>query len=71
MHLREEGFELGPKSSKETVSESDGGAESGALNAPGASIDPALRVIEEAWPGLHESIKAGILALVKAANLSD
>jgi hypothetical protein len=29
-------------------------------------IDPALAAVVDAWPGLAEAIKAGILAMVKS-----
>jgi hypothetical protein len=41
-----------------------GGAESGALR----TTDPGLAAIIEAWSGLPEAMKAGILAMAKAAN---
>jgi hypothetical protein len=49
------------------VLSSEGGAESGAL----ATIDPALASLMNAWPGLPEAIKAGILAMVNAAEMCE
>jgi hypothetical protein len=46
------------------VLSSEGGAESGAL----ATIDSTLAALIDAWPGLSEAIRAGILAMVKAAS---
>ena len=43
------------------------GAESGALAAREAPMDPALAAVIEAWPTLPEAIKAGILAMIRAA----
>ncbi len=45
-----------------------GGAESGADSADLAQIDSDLQHIIDAWPDLPEPIKAGVLAMVKAAN---
>ncbi len=33
-----------------------------------ASTDPALAAVVEAWPDLPEALKAGVLAMVKAAH---
>jgi hypothetical protein len=41
-----------------------GGAKSGAL----AATDPDLAALIDAWPTLPEAIRAGILALVRAAQ---
>lgn len=49
-------------------SEFPSGAKSGALGAPEAPIDPDLAMIIEAWPTLPESIKAGIVAMIRAAE---
>lgn len=43
-----------------------GGAECGALHARDVEIDPNLAAVAEAWPRLPETIKAGILAMVRA-----
>jgi len=45
-----------------------GGAESGALGAKKIPDDPDLAAVVEAWPKLPEAIKAGILAMVEAAD---
>jgi len=45
-----------------------GGAESGAESAEKASKDADLAKVIEAWPGLHEAVRAGILAMVEAAK---
>jgi len=42
-----------------------GGAESGALGAREAAVDPSLAAVVEAWPKLPDGIKAGILAMVR------
>jgi hypothetical protein len=44
-----------------------GGAESGAPLPGNPDIAPDLLAIVDAWPRLPESIRAGILALVRAA----
>lgn len=45
-----------------------GGAESGADSDDFAQIDPDLAMLLDAWPTLPEPVKAGILAMVKAAK---
>ena len=59
---------MGPKSTKETATAGDGGAESGAPIAFGAIADPTLAEVVQAWPTLPEPIKAGALALIRAAD---
>jgi hypothetical protein len=45
---------------------STGGADSGALVARKPPTDPNLAELVKAWPALPESVRAGIVALVKA-----
>jgi integrase len=44
------------------------GAESGAPVTAPHPIDPGLASLIAAWPGLSEPIKAGILAMIRAAR---
>ena len=44
-----------------------GGAEGAKTEYPGIADDSALWAVAEAWPGLPEALKAGILAMVRAA----
>jgi len=44
------------------------GAESGALGAREAPVDPDLAAVVDAWPTLPAAIKAGILAMVRAGG---
>jgi len=39
-----------------------------APNTPDATADPDLAAVVSAWPGLPEALRAGILAMVKAAG---
>jgi len=48
-----------------------GGAESGALPAKMPPIDPGLAEVIKAWPALLESVRAGILAMIKATLPAD
>lgn len=52
----------------ETREAGQSGAECGALGAQNAPLDPDLAAVVDAWPKLPEAIKAGILAMVKAAG---
>jgi hypothetical protein len=58
------GFEHPLDSFGKSTLSAQGGAESGAL----ATIDPDLVFVLDAWPTLPEPIKAGILAMVRAAG---
>jgi hypothetical protein len=50
-----------------TALSAKGGAESGALTPTKTNIDPALSALIDAWPMLPEAIRAGILAMIRAA----
>ena len=56
-----------PHSGKTRVSET-GGAESGAVGAENAPIDPDLQTIIKRWPSLPEAVKADILAMVQPSG---
>lgn len=43
------------------------GTESGTLAADSTPVDPDLAEIASAWPTLPDAIKAGVMAMVKAA----
>ncbi len=43
------------------------GAESGAVDTEKVPIDPDLARLINAWPNLPEAIRAGIVAMVRAA----
>ncbi|QDT75570.1 hypothetical protein I41_47810 [Lacipirellula limnantheis] len=51
-----------------SIGEGESGAECGALCAQEAPFDPELAAVVEAWATLSEAIKAGILAMVRAAQ---
>ena len=48
-----------------------GGAESGALPADSAPIDPDLAALIDAWPTLPEAIRQSILVFARAAGSGD
>jgi hypothetical protein len=52
----------------ETAYSAQGGAKSGALTPETLVIDPGLAALIDAWPALPEAIRAGILAMVRAAG---
>lgn len=56
------------KNAGKTQVTNQSGAESGALGAREAPIDPELAAVVEAWPALPDAIKAGILAMIRAAK---
>jgi len=62
------GFEPAADSSEKADHPAESGAESGALGARNGPSDPRLATIIEAWPGLPEPIKEGILAVTQVAG---
>jgi hypothetical protein len=53
---------------EETADFSKGGAESGANDPKNRPIDPDLALVVERWDSLPEAVRAGIVAMVKAAS---
>ena len=64
----EGGIRTARKSLGKTARSKDSGAKSGALATQIGPIDPGLALLIEAWPTLLEPIRAGILAMVRAAG---
>jgi hypothetical protein len=64
------GFELSQESAGNSTGSDQSGAESGALGTGNGPIDAELAAVIEAWPSLPDAIKAGILAMVKAASVA-
>ena len=62
------GIEPTTHSPENSTNPAPGSAESGALNRTKPNIDPALAAIIDAWPTLPEAIRAGILAMIRAAG---
>jgi integrase len=62
------GNRTSPENTAKTPHSETGGAESGAPSIAILSIAPELAAILDAWPHLSEPIKAGILAMVRAAG---
>jgi len=56
------------KSNNLQESENPGAAESGAVGARNIVIDPELAKIVAAWPTLPKAVRAGIVAMVAAAD---
>jgi len=59
-----------PGNTGKTGISSDAGADAGAVETKLAHIGPDLQGIIDAWPALPDAIKAGILAMVRAAGVS-
>ncbi|MCH7727784.1 MAG: hypothetical protein IH991_15080 [Planctomycetes bacterium] len=66
--VAEAGLERPPQTAGETPNSVRGGAESGALDAQSGAFDPNLQAIIDAWQTLPKSVKADILAMVKAGG---
>lgn len=66
--MERKGVELPQDSSGNTAIADQSGAESGALGALDGPFDADLATVIEAWPGLPDAIKAGILAMIGAAK---
>lgn len=54
-----------------SIASDQSGAQSGALSAREAPLDPELAAVVDAWPALPAAIKAGILAMIRAAGGAD
>jgi hypothetical protein len=64
----EGGIRTLPNSSAKTAFSAQGGAESGAPATQSPAIDPALVALIDTWSTLPDTIRAGILAMVRAAG---
>ena len=66
------GFEHPAENSGKTRVLAHSGAESGALSVRDgvglSSDDPDLRAVVEAWPNLPDTVKAGILAMIRTCQ---
>jgi hypothetical protein len=62
------GIEPDPRSSGNSAGGDQSGAESGALDPRNAEFDPDLSAVVEVWPKLPEAIRAGIMAMIRAAE---
>jgi hypothetical protein len=62
------GIEPGAKPSGNHGCENQSGAESGALCAREVPLDADLAALIDAWPTLPVTIKAGIVAMVRATK---
>ena len=68
LHVRfPAGIEPLANSPENTANPAPGGAKNGALTST-YTIDPVLAALIDAWPKLPEAIRAGILAMVRAAG---
>ena len=56
------------KNTGKTGGSDQGGAECGALDARKSDLPPDLEAVVEAWPRLPDAIRAGILAMIRAAE---
>ena len=57
-----------PENIGKTGISADAGADAGAVETKRQQFGPDLQALIDAWPALPEAIKAGILAMVKAAG---
>ncbi len=54
-----------------TANSGQGAAESGAVGARNRTHDPELAAVVAAWADLPEAVRAGIVAMVRAASNGD
>ena len=66
--LGDTGLEQYPETPANQGISETGDAQSDALSANSAPVDPDLAAITAAWPGLPAALKAGIVAMVNAAK---
>jgi hypothetical protein len=62
------GIEPNQHSPNDSTNPAPGGAKSGAPASRPSTIDPTLAALIAAWPTLPDPIRAGILAMVRAAG---
>jgi hypothetical protein len=62
------GIEPHQHSPEKSINPAPHGAKSGALALTKPNIDPDLAALIDTWPKLPEAIRAGILAMVRAAG---
>jgi hypothetical protein len=62
------GIELPQESAGNWSAAEQSGAKSGALDKQNGPFDAELAEVVQAWPNLPEAIRAGILAMVRAAR---
>jgi hypothetical protein len=62
------GNRISSQNAGKTAIDVENGAESGALLVDSAENDADLQAIIEAWPSLPDDVKAGIMAIVRAAG---
>jgi hypothetical protein len=60
-----------PENIGKSGTSADAGADAGALETRTEHFGPDLQAIIDAWATLPDAIKAGILAMVRAAGRSD
>ena len=60
------GVEVPPQNCRKTALSETGGTETGTLAAQLALADAELGMVIDAWAGLSEATKIGILAMVRA-----
>ncbi len=66
--VAEAGVELSHDSSGNSTIANQSGAESGALDAQNRLCDADLAEVVQTWPSLPKALRAGILAMVRAAR---
>jgi hypothetical protein len=66
--VAEEGFEPPVPNGANFSAGGESGAGCGALAAWEATLDPELAAVAQAWATLPEVIRAGILAMIRAAS---
>jgi hypothetical protein len=62
------GFEQPQKNVENLIAPAENGTECGTAGARDAAFEPDLATVVEAWATLAEPIKAGIVAMVRAAK---
>jgi hypothetical protein len=64
----EDGIRTLPENKRKTIGSRQSGAISGALDSKNVQNDANLNTLIEVWPQLPEAIRAGVMAMVRAAS---